>query len=85
MDYYGVLSELDEALKKYSTAQDFDSDELRDTFTNVDIEISKLPQKHSELWDVFKTIKNKSDLEAFEQYLRDDEKRENFYTKLREY
>ena len=85
MDYYGVLSELDEALKKYSTAQDFDSDELRDTFTNVDIEISKLPQKHSELWDVFKTIKNKSDLEAFEQYLRDDEKRENFYVKLRDF
>ena len=85
IDYYGVLSELDEALQKYSSVDDFDSSELDEAFTNIDLEIQKLPQKHSELWDVFKTIKNKHDIEAFEQYLRDDEKRENFYAKLREY
>ena len=85
IDYYGVLSELDEALKHYSSVEDFDSKDLKDTFTNIDIEIEKLPQRHSDVWDVFKTIKNKHDLEAFEQYLRDDEKRENFYAKLREY
>lgn len=85
IDYYGVLSELDEALKNYSSAQDFDADDLKGTFTNINIEIAKLPQKHSDLWDLFKTIKNKHDLEAFEQLLRDEEKRENFYNKLREY
>ena len=85
IDYYGVLSELDEALKNYSSAQDFDADDLKGTFTNINIEIAKLPQKHADLWDLFKTIKNKHDLEAFEQLLRDEEKRENFYNKLREY
>jgi type I restriction enzyme, R subunit len=85
IDYYGVLSELDEALKHYSSVDDFDSKDLKDTFTNIDIEIEKLPQRHSDVWDVFKTIKNKHDLEAFEQYLRDDEKRENFYAKLRDF
>lgn len=85
IDYYGVLAELDEALRNYSSAWDFDADDLKWTFTNISIEIAKLPQKHSDLWDIFKSIKNKHDLEAFEQTLRDDEIRENFYNKLREY
>ncbi|MEI6773862.1 MAG: hypothetical protein WCL18_03470 [bacterium] len=52
---------------------------------NIDVEIQKLPQRYSELWDLFKTISNKKDLEAFEQLLRDEAKREEFYSKLREY
>lgn len=53
--------------------------------TNIDTEIQKLPQKYSELRDVFKSINNKADLEAFEVLLKDEVKREEFYTKLREY
>jgi type I restriction enzyme R subunit len=51
----------------------------------MDTEIQKLPQKYSELRDVFKSINNKADLEAFEILLKDEVKREEFYTKLREY
>jgi type I restriction enzyme R subunit len=51
----------------------------------MDTEIQKLPQKYSELRDVFKSINNKADLEAFEVLLKDEVKREEFYTKLREY
>ncbi|PID87567.1 restriction endonuclease subunit R [Candidatus Gracilibacteria bacterium] len=85
IDYYGVLSELDEALKTFSGNGDFEADDLKGIFSNISIEIEKLPQKHSDLWSVFKTVKNKHDLEAFEQLLRDEEKREDFYNKLREY
>lgn len=85
IDYYGVLSELDNALELYSNLDWFDKDDLKNTFTNIDLEIQKLSQKYSELWDLFKEIKNKCDLEAFEQILRDEEKREDFYNKLREY
>jgi len=53
--------------------------------TNIDAEIQKLPQKYSELRDVFKSITNKADLEAFEVLLKDEIKRDEFYTKLREY
>jgi type I restriction enzyme R subunit len=53
--------------------------------TNIDAEIQKLPQKYSELWDLFKSISNKKDLEAFEQLLRDEPQREEFYAKLKEY
>jgi len=84
IDYYGVLWELDNAIEVYSS-QWFEKEDVEDTMANIDVEIQKLPQRYSELWDLFKTISNKKDLEAFEQLLRDEAKREEFYSKLREY
>ena len=85
IDYYGVLWELDSAIEQYSSLEGFEKEDLENTFTNITSEIQKLPQKYSELWDLFKSISNKRDLEAFEQLLRDEEKRDEFYSKLREY
>ena len=84
IDYYWVLGELDNALETYSSEW-FDEKEVESTMTNIDAEIQKLPQKYSELRDVFKSITNKADLEAFEVLLKDEIKRDEFYTKLREY
>jgi type I restriction enzyme R subunit len=50
--------------------------------TDVREEIDKLPQRHSEVWDIFKTIPNKKDLEAYSQLLRDEMTRQLFYEKL---
>ena len=61
IDYYGVLGELDEALEVYSSFDDFDEEDLEGTLTNISEEIKKLSQKHSELWDVFKSISNRKD------------------------
>ncbi len=82
IDYYGVLKELDEALKTYSSFQDFDAEDLEFTLVNILEEIRKLPQAHSELWDIFKTISNKYDEPAYEEALRDDAIRAEFYDKL---
>ncbi|UJH93021.1 DUF3387 domain-containing protein [Antarcticibacterium sp. 1MA-6-2] len=51
----------------------------------MDREISKLSQKHSELWELFKDVKNKRDLEAFQQVLRDEALRARFYDTLSAY
>ena len=48
-------------------------------------EIEKLPQRHSDLWDVFKGIKNKQDEEQYEQQLADEALREQFYERLSAY
>lgn len=85
IDYYGVLWELDNALEMYSKLEWFDKKDLENTLNWIDQEIAKLPQKYSELWDLFKTVSNKWDLEQFEQLLRDNQKRDEFYNKLREY
>ena len=82
VDYYGVIENLDDALQLYSSFEDFDNEDLVGTLTNISEEITKLPQKHSELWDIFKTIANKRDAEAYQQLLKDEAIRVLFYDKL---
>lgn len=82
IDYYGVIENLDDALKMYSSFEDFDEEDLVGTLTNISEEIKKLPQKHSDLWDIFKTITNKRDAEAYQQLLKDEAIRGLFYDKL---
>lgn len=82
IDYYGVIENLDEALLLYSSFEDFDADDLEGTLVNIIEEIKKLPQKHSELWDIFKSIANKRDAEAYQLLLKDEAIRVVFYDKL---
>jgi type I restriction enzyme R subunit len=82
IDYYGVLGDLDSALEMYSSFAEFDAADLAGTLANIDDEVKKLPQKHSEVWDIFKTIKNRRDAEAYQQLLRDEALRVLFYEKL---
>lgn len=85
IDYYGVLGALDEALETYSSMEEFDEDDLKGTLTNIFKEIELLPQRYSELWDLFKEIKNKRDAEAYQQLLRDEAIRVLFYDRLAAY
>jgi type I restriction enzyme, R subunit len=82
IDYYGVIENLDDALQLYSSFEDFDDEDLAGTLTNISEEIKKLPQKHSDLWDIFKTVTNKRDAEAYQQLLKDEAIRVLFYDKL---
>ena len=82
IDYYGNLENLDGALKIYAGDNDYDEDDLLGTVTIVSKEVEKLPQAHSELWDIFKVIKNKYDEPAYEELLFDEERRHAFYEKL---
>lgn len=82
IDYYGVIEQLDEALRLYSSFEEFDSEDLDMTLTNISDEIKKLPQKHSELWDIFKSVQNRRDAEAYQQLLRLEDKRVQFYERL---
>lgn len=85
IDYYGILGDLDEALTNYSSLSDFDEEDIAGSLTNILEKIKTLPQKHSELWDVFKDINNKLDQEAYEQILGNELFREKFYDKLSSY
>jgi len=88
IDYYGVLEDLDQALDIYGKFSDLDDEGLKDlaaTLVNVSEEVKKLPQRHASLWDVFKTLRNKKDIEAYETLLGDDAKREQFYERLLTY
>lgn len=85
VDYSNILGELDKALTMYDAFEGFDEDDLAGTLMSVNEEIAKLPQHYSELWDIFKEVKNKHDEEAFEVLLADDSLREDFYDVLSQY
>lgn len=82
IDYYGVLRELDDALSIYSEYDEDDRNVFRDTLVPVSDKIAELPQRHSDLWELFKMIPNKRDLEAYAQSLRMEDRRHEFYDRL---
>lgn len=84
VDYRGILGELNEAMNTYEALGGFDSADVDLTGAVVDThaEVRTLPQKHSDLWAVFKEISNKHDKEALEQYLAPEDRRQVFYETL---
>lgn len=85
LDYRGVLSELNKALDIYAALPEFEREDLdayAATMIDVSLEAAKLPQHHSDLWDVFKGLANRADLEAYEQLLGDKALRNTFYERL---
>jgi type I restriction enzyme R subunit len=87
VDYASVLGELDQALTMYAEAglTGFDENDLAGTLASIQQEIAKLPRLHSDLWDLFKEVKNRRDEEAYEVLLGDDALRELFYQRLARY
>jgi type I restriction enzyme R subunit len=83
IDYEGLLGELDKALTTYSALEGFAADDVAGTVHDVREEIRKLPQLHDQLWDLFRPVRNKQDMEQFEQLLADQAIREDFYERLR--
>lgn len=85
VDYYGVLGELNNAMKTYDALEGFDSEDVLDAITEMKAEVNKLPQYHSNLWDVFKTVANKKDTEALERFLEPEDIRSEFYEALTDF
>ncbi|HFR4142339.1 TPA: type I restriction endonuclease subunit R [Bacillus cereus] len=85
IDYEGLLGELDNALSTYSSFKDFDEEDLENVVHDIREILRQLPQLHQNLWDIFKEVPNKLDHEQMEQHLWDEQVREEFYFKLREF
>lgn len=83
IDYYGNLENLDSALDTYSGLDGFDEKDLEGTLTNVNEEIKKLPQAHSDVWDIFKELKGKNvEVTAYEEHLSPEDVRTKYYEKV---
>lgn len=82
IDYVGVLQNLDKALDLYGKLADFDEEDLAGTVVPIADEIAKLPQRHSDLRELFKALPNSQDQEAYERLLADEALRERFYQRL---
>lgn len=85
IDYYGVLDHLTEALEQYTdAAQDFKA-HLQDVMASLEVAVRELPQRHTDVWDVFKSVARKDDQEAMERFLADESERQRFYERLTAY
>lgn len=83
VDYYGNLESLDDALATYSGLNEFDEQDLEGSLTNISDEIKKLPQAHSDVWDIFKELKGKTvEASNYEEHLSPEDLRNKFYEKL---
>lgn len=85
IDYADVLENLDKALTTYQALADFDQEDLDGALSSVSSEINTLPQKYSALIDIFNPVKVSYDENAYEEFLADDELRQDFYDRLRDY
>ncbi len=85
VDYRGMLGELNSALETYNVLEGFDSEDVAGTLTDVSKAIARLPQLQADLWDCFKTVPNKLDVEALQRFLAPEDLRQKFYEALSAY
>lgn len=84
IDYRGIFGELNDAIDTYAALENegFDPEDIEGTLTDVSEEIKLLPQRHTNVWEVFKEVCNPSDLEAMQQHLQPEDRRQRFYEVL---
>ena len=87
IDYRGIFGDLNKAMKYYDALADFDADDVALNGVLIDSaeELAKLPQRHSDLWAVFKEVKNNKDAESMERHLWPEDVRHEFYDALSAY
>lgn len=85
IDYRGIFGQLNDAIELYKALEEegFDREDVDGIITNVLEEIRKLAQYHTNVREVFNSVKNKSDTEAMQLHLEPEDTRQKFYDALR--
>ncbi len=83
IDYRGMLPELQEALASQQDDEE-DADDVRAAVTDSTEELVKLPEVHARVMSYFPglTGARRPDVDHWTSYLRDDDKRDEFYADL---
>lgn len=84
IDYRGIFGELNDAIDTYAALENegFDPEDIEGTLTDITEEIKLLPQRHTNVWEVFKEVENQKDLEAMQRHLEPEDRRQRFYEAL---
>ena len=85
IDYTGVLKDLGAALASYDALQGFSEEDIARSIVSIREEANKVPGAHAALLDVFKSVSNTFDAEAYARLLADEEVRAEFYRRLSEF
>lgn len=83
VDYFGVLRKLGDALDMFGSFDgEFDAGDVAAGVRDVEAELAQLPQRHTDLWQVFEAVANKHDREAMIGSLEKPADRDRFYERL---
>lgn len=82
IDYTGVLKDLGAALASYDALQGFSQEDIANSVLAIRDEANKVPGAHAALLDVFKSVSNTFDAEAYARLLADEAIRAEFYERL---
>ena len=85
IDYRGLLGNLDQALNSYSTLSGFDEDDIVGAVIDIKTEVARVKTYYSHLQELFKPVVNQKDMESFEVFLADEDKRKSFYELLSQF
>ena len=86
VDYASASDELGKALSMYNRLlEDFEQEDIKATLTNLSEEVQKLPQRLYDLEQTFDSVQDKSNVEARERVLVNEELRGKFYERLSKY
>jgi type I restriction enzyme R subunit len=85
IDYVGVLGKLDEALTSYAAFEDFDVEDLINTVTDMSAVVRQVPIRHADVWELFKGVQDKKDIEALERHVAPKDIRDQFYERVSYY
>ena len=87
IDYRGIFGELNEAIDTYAALENegFDKEDVEGTIVNTELEIKELAQRHTNVWEIFKEVKNKSDTESLQRHLEPIDLRQEFYKRLTDF
>ena len=74
IDYRGILSALDTVIKDYQdlaerTQGGYSIEDIEGLYSEMNTEYKRLPGLHKSLWNIFKYVYNKQDLEQYRQLL----------------
>lgn len=85
IDYTGVLKDLGSAIASYDALQGFSPEDIAQSIVAIRDEANKVPGAHAALLDVFKSVSNTYDAEAYARLLADEAERDDFYRRLAEF
>lgn len=79
IDYSENAKNIDTAMKLFGN---YDENDIKGTLVDVHEKIESLESSYSDLHDIFKTLKNKDDDEAYLSHLEDEQQRDVFYKSM---
>ncbi|MFQ5455255.1 MAG: type I restriction endonuclease subunit R [Nitrospirota bacterium] len=85
IDYCGLSETPEHVFDIYGQLSEFNRDDLFNIIEDISVPTQTLPQKHSDLWDIFKSVKNKGDEDACGRRLTDKPLRIEFYKRFSRY